>query len=219
MCSFEKKSMMGIIGVIIIVCILLISVLFPVVLSKYPCIWNDTFGAMYGVLSALFTGLAFAATIVTLLFHQQEIKEQRMISNLGFFEGHYIRMQQELKDYVNTIGILGVNSQKQPVTYLGKDAIRELSGRIDNTCQSEKVIMDHYVNKVLSIIEYVDQCQLVEDKIKKEYIREIMYRMEQYELNILSYYYNNYNKSESSQLEGLAAKYAEISSAIRSTGN
>jgi len=131
--------------------------------------------------------LAFAATFVTLLFHQQEIKKQNEMSNMGFFEGHYIRMQQELKDFVSTIRINDVSNLSQPINYFGKEALRVLSER-PSISNSDQIVLEQYVNRILSIMEYVDDSQLIEDRIKSEYICEIIKRLDKYELKILSKY-------------------------------
>lgn len=198
------------IGIVIFVIVLLLTISYPLIMHKFPCIWDEKadIGAMFGLLSALFTGLAFAATFVTLLSHQQEIKKQSERINMDIFNEPYLRMRHELTQYVCSIIVDDISSMANHKSYSGRNALNVLVKRINHSTDSDQEIMKQFVDKVLAIIEYIDSSQLVYATTKVYCINELFSQLDASERQILSYYFRSdqYN----SFVKKMADKYNVI---------
>lgn len=194
------------IGVVIFVIVVLLTISYPFIMHQFPCIWNEKadIGAMFGLLSALFTGLAFAATFVTLLSHQQEIKKQSERINMDIFNETYLRMRQELKQYVRSIMVDDI-SPMSTNPYSGRDALNVIIKRIDQSTDSDREIIKQFGDKIMAIIEYVDSSQLVYTTTKTFCISELFRQLDTSELKILFHYFRSHQNMDS--VKNIVNKY------------
>jgi hypothetical protein len=89
-------------------------------ISEYSIAKAGVFGDSFGVVTSLFSGLAFAGIIVTILLQRQELTESREIFKLQRFEGSFFRL---LDFYRKNLDDIKITDHHYGHIYNGVDAL------------------------------------------------------------------------------------------------
>jgi hypothetical protein len=153
----------------IAIVLVLLSIAFPFAVNYFFSDWakSGTFGDTFGALNAIFSGLAFAGIIITILIQRSELQNQRLELQLQRTE-----MKETRKEFLlNRTTTLVYNQLDRfekclseltfthnGVTYTGNDAISFLDGNketvykpIDKTEEDYKLEMKESIIKLLRL--------------------------------------------------------------------
>lgn len=169
------------------------------------------FGESFGLINALFTGLAFAGVIITLIFQNKQIKQQQNdinnsqeIQKKQNFETTFFNLIKLHNDIVSDINI----KSKGAFKYTGRDCFKFFHNKYfeayeeaqDKLSDSEPIIIlnaayvvfyndwqqdvGHYFRNLYNIIKYVHFSDMIN---KKTYVNFIRAQLSSYELALLFY--------------------------------
>jgi hypothetical protein len=107
-----------------------------VVYSILPT-WTDrgTFGDMFGVANAMFSGLALAGIVITILLQQGQLQLQRSELRLSRSELRETRRAQQLQARISTLQYLAVHSELAGGALSALRKLHTLSVAVDETAQ------------------------------------------------------------------------------------
>ncbi|WP_429128196.1 putative phage abortive infection protein [Aeromonas veronii] len=88
------------------------------------------FGDTFGLTNTLFSGLAFAGIVITILHQRQELTESREIFRIQRFEGSFYRLLDLYRENLASIRIVDKDS-----IYVGIDALNHTCKRLNCTMQ------------------------------------------------------------------------------------
>lgn len=131
--NFLKASISVFVGVVTIVLLyasLVLYLTWPV--SEFSVAKAGIFGDSFGIITSLFSGLAFAGIIITILLQRQELSESREIFKLQRFEGSFYRL---LDFYRKNLEDIKISDHQTAVTYYGIDALSFVCKRLSQTMQ------------------------------------------------------------------------------------
>ena len=153
------------------------------VLYSFFCSMEERgqFGDMFGAVNALFSGLAFAGLIITLILQKRELTFQRddlKQTRKEFFEVKgsdvFIKLYMEQNNFNDNRGLKG---------FLSVHGIDELLSYPGIS------VLNHYFNFFDGILRYVDTSDLLEDGERYQYIVMLRNMLSDNERNLLFYYY------------------------------
>lgn len=123
----------------------LLSIIFPFFINYFFCDWgvSGTFGDTFGALNALFSGLAFAGVIVTILIQRNELKNQRIELSL-----QRIEMQETRKEFLLNRTTNLVYSQLDRFEKALNDFSIKNNGKIYNGNDSISFLRDNEENVI-----------------------------------------------------------------------
>jgi hypothetical protein len=146
----------------IAIAFLILSVIFPFSVNYFFNNWQNsgTFGDTFGALNALFSGLALAGVIVTILIQRSELKHQRTELSLQRFEMTETRKEfllnrttslvyQQLDRFENAIEQF--NIKHDDITHVGNDAMLFLERNKQLTFMTEEDTEDEETMKAAVI--------------------------------------------------------------------
>ena len=90
------------------------------------------FADSFGVVTSLFSGLAFAGIILTIVLQRQELTESREIFRIQRFEGSFYRL---LELYRKNLDDIIIPDHSTNVVYTGIDALRYVCKALNETMQ------------------------------------------------------------------------------------
>jgi len=73
---------------------------------------NKTFGDIFTALGSLFTALAFAGLLITIIIQRQDINDQKRISNTQAFENNFFRLLEQHHRIINSFVIEPKTNEK-----------------------------------------------------------------------------------------------------------
>ncbi|SDX81652.1 putative phage abortive infection protein [Paenibacillus sp. CF384] len=178
-------------------------------------IWGDTgrgtIGDMFGAINALFSGLAFAGIIYTIMMQRKELALQR--EELKLQRDEVAKSTQELAGqreqmefqrfettFFNLVKVYGdVVSEISIGTARGREVfIKVMNNLHQNNNDFEFVfkgfhyLLNHYFNTATTIVEYVHKHKVLIESDKQQYIKFFRSQISEYEL-ILIYCFTNRN--------------------------
>lgn len=99
--------------------------------SEFSIANAGSFGDTFGLTTSLFSGLAFAGIVITILHQRQELTESREIFRIQRFEGSFYRLLDLYRENLASIRIV-VDSEE----YVGIDALSFTCKRLNLTMQN-----------------------------------------------------------------------------------
>jgi hypothetical protein len=128
------KATLAIFGlVLIIVCSYAATVIiltWPI--SEFSIAKAGVFGDSFGIITSLFSGLAFAGIIITILLQRQELSESREIFKLQRFEGSFYRL---LDFYRKNLENIKISEPQAETIYYGVDALNLICKKLNQAMQ------------------------------------------------------------------------------------
>ncbi|TCF54964.1 hypothetical protein MCC10113_2098 [Bifidobacterium longum subsp. longum] len=121
--------MVGVVLTVISYGALVVWLTWPI--SEFSVAKSGTFGDSFGVITALFSGLAFAGIILTIMLQRQELTESREIFRIQRFEGSFYRLLELYRKNLSEIRINGEDG----VSYTGIDALNSVCRRLNTAMQ------------------------------------------------------------------------------------
>lgn len=138
--------------------LLAISIAFPFIVNHFFCDWgkSGTFGDTFGAINALFSGLAFAGVIVTILIQKSELKLQRdemQNTRKEFLVNRTTNLvYNQLDRFEKCLSELTINHQEK--IYKGHDAISFLDDNKETVYKPfDKSDEDHKAEMKAAIIK------------------------------------------------------------------
>lgn len=101
-------------------------------LSEFSIAKSGTFGDSFGVVTSLFSGLAFAGIILTILLQRQELTESREIFRIQRFEGSFYRLLDLYRKNLEDLRIFDISSG---TNYHAIDALSFICKQLNETMQ------------------------------------------------------------------------------------
>jgi hypothetical protein len=95
------------------------------------------FGDTFGLTTSLFSGLAFAGIVITILHQRQELTESREIFRIQRFEGSFYRLLDLYRENLSNIRIV---VDQEP--YVGIDALSFTCKRLNQTMQKYAPLLE-----------------------------------------------------------------------------
>jgi hypothetical protein len=175
-------------------------------------------GDSFGALNTLFSGLAFAAVLLTLFYQQKQFESQQ-------FETCFFEMLTLHNDIINDIDIR--NNENKDVIKSGRDCFKFFRTKLKNQYEEQNLKLHqheqfvvilvsyelflkkyqcevgHYFRTLYNIVKYIDSSP-VEDKQK--YTSILRAKLSSYELFLL--FYNCIHMVGSEKFKPLVEKYA-----------
>lgn len=190
---------------------------------------RGTFGDMFGAINALFSGLAFAGLIVTLLYQKEELtlqreelkatreemKSQRMefeVQNKTLkrqrFENTFFNMLSLQQEIVANLSYAQHNGreifEEAYIKNIRFSLIRE--GHKNFSRLPLTTIFDHYFTHLYHIFKYIHTSPLIEDDERYEYASIARAQLSRCELTMIFYYCLTADECE--KFKPLIEKYA-----------
>ena len=134
-------------------------------ISEFSIAKSGTFGDSFGVVTSLFSGLAFAGIILTILLQRKELTESREIFRIQRFEGSFYRLLELYRKNLESVRVIARFSND---VYEGIDAL-------SYSCKRLSEVMKQH-NKYLEVENgrFVYEIQLF-IAIQKNIIRQARY--------------------------------------------
>jgi hypothetical protein len=120
----------AIVAIVLLYAGLIIYLTWPI--SEYSVAKAGVFGDSFGIVTSLFSGLAFGGIIITILLQRQELSESREIFKLQRFEGSFYRL---LSFYRKNLEDIKISDHQTGVSYNGLDALSFVCKRLSQTMQ------------------------------------------------------------------------------------
>jgi hypothetical protein len=114
--------------------------------SSFSLTTAGSLGDSFGIVNSLFSGLAFAGVIVTILLQRQELTESREIFRIQRFEGSFYRL---LELYRKNLEDIRIVDAENATTHHGIDALSVLGKRLNATMQQYIPLLDIEEGRVL----------------------------------------------------------------------
>lgn len=150
------------------------------------------FGDSFGIVNSLFSGLAFAGLIITILLQRLELNESRKIFKKQRFEDGFYRLLDFYQRNLNAIGITNHETNEQ---FKGIDAIAYLQRKLTISMsnfqhylseEDTKQIYEYYLfveiqkilirqSRYLGTLESI--LNLIDDDIESDYEKEVYWRI------------------------------------------
>ena len=184
------------------------------------CIFSDSFG----LLSAIFSGLAFAGAIITLYWQQQDSSKKSFESNLYKQIEFFLNLTENLS-YKNTDGADEYEGRGRDIFRWFYDKKRNfVNGRDDLFGLKEKLkddaqylyiekgtkLFESYFNYLFNIYDYIDNSKIEATK-KQEYANQLTALLTDYELLLIFYYIEStkqyLDKSKYTRLSSICVEY------------
>lgn len=218
---------------LIIISLLIVGLLYAANWYFVKCMPDrGTFGDMFGVVNALFSGLAFAGIIVTLFLQKDELalqreelkqtreelrgqKEQLALQNQAMkkqnFENTFFQMLRLHNEIINSIDVTERRSPSVTINHSGRDCFacfHEELKKLDTSeheayFESKLSELGHYYRNLYHIIKFVHNSD-VEDK--KFYTNLVRAQLSTYELLLL--FHNCLGKYGYEKFKPLVEEYA-----------
>ncbi|WFC42280.1 putative phage abortive infection protein [Pseudoxanthomonas sp. SE1] len=133
MVNLRRASIVVILGVTVTVAAyggLVLILTWPV--TEFSIAKAGTFGDSFGIVTSLFSGLAFAGVILTLILQRQELTESREIFRTQRFEGSFYRL---LELYRRNLEDIRIVESTTDVQYVGVHALSFICKKLNSTMQ------------------------------------------------------------------------------------
>jgi len=187
-------------------------------ISSYSMDKAGVFGDSFGALNALFSGLAFAAVLLTLFFQQKQIQAQQ-------FETSFFELLSLHNDIINDIDIRA-NGTKD-VTKSGRDCFKYFRSKLKSIYEEQALLLQdrnhidivavsyelflkkyqcevgHYFRTLYNIVKYIDVSDM---ENKQKYMSILRAKLSSNELLLL--FYNCIHMVGSEKFKPLIEKYA-----------
>lgn len=171
---------------------------------------RGTFGDMFGAINALFSGLAFAGLIVTLLYQKEELtlqreelkatreemknqrmefKEQNKTLKRQRFENTFFNMLSLQQEIVANLSHAQYKGREVFDKAYNSDILYYLRAE-GHTAFSRRQIttrFDHYFRHLYRILKYIDNTDLINDAERYDYACIVRSQLSDYELAMLFY--------------------------------
>lgn len=108
-------------------------------ISEFSVAKAGTFGDSFGFTTSLFSGLAFAGIVFTILLQRQELTESREIFRIQRFEGSFYRL---LGLYRKNLEDIRIIDRTSGVAYMGIDALSYTCKKLNETMQKYVRFLD-----------------------------------------------------------------------------
>lgn len=175
--------------------------------SEFSIAKSGTFGDSFGVVTSLFSGLAFSGIILTILLQRQELTESREIFRIQRFEGSFYRL---LELYRKNLEDIRVSDTQTGESYHAIDALNFICKKLNEAMQkysqfledeSRRVIYEaqlfievqklirrqaRYLGTLLSLLELVER-DLPREKDQEPYWNIIANQLTSHESRYLFY--------------------------------
>lgn len=224
--GIDGKLLWAIIAVLVVIIVLILNTVFYVEEKSAP------FGDAFGVVNALFSGLAFVGLIYAILLQSEELSLQRqeLKETRGEFEKQNETMKKQRFDntFFNMLNLHNevVGSLSHGDSHKGRKVFSFIFEQIrtgwmnrGNPGQKLKTIEDicevrygrwhalmgHYFRYLYRIIKFVDDSSL-EEGDKQEYVKILRAQLSNYELVILLY--NSAYHREGKSFQDYIERYA-----------
>lgn len=138
--TLKQSAILVVTGVVLTILAygsLIIYLTWPI--SEFSIAKSGTFGDSFGVVTSLFSGLAFAGIILTILLQRQELTESREIFRIQRFEGSFYRLLDLYRKNLDDIRIVDANSG---TNYHAIDALSFICKRLNETMQKYSRFLD-----------------------------------------------------------------------------
>lgn len=191
----KRKNRVKLIWVVILIIVLLwLGNLLLLVVKDNEI--RGTFGDMFGFVNSLFSGLALAGIIITLIIQRDEMKIQSEEMKYQRFEStlfNLLSLHQEITKDLNSI-----DKQGNPIT--GRKVFRNyysvhqssldknFNKVFENDVEDE---LGHYFRNIYRLIKFIDQSVFFTDDIDKTRYRKVKFlrsQLSNYELIWISYW-------------------------------
>ncbi|AZA54056.1 putative phage abortive infection protein [Chryseobacterium sp. G0201] len=213
---------------------LAILVIFGVLGSTYMIQSSEadrgTFGDMFGFANALFTGLSVIGLIATILLQRKDLNHQRdelhrqNIANFRQnFENTFFNMINVHHQIVNAMTLTYSETNRHsitvPVVVNARGVFRYLFGIIYKSLNTvgdnfhkiykEQYLhynyhLDHYYNNFYEVIKFIDESDLIDNKLKNRYSEILSSQLSEHE-KLMIFYHIIYYPSRG--LKNLVEKY------------
>lgn len=134
----------GVIATIVAYGTLILYLTWPI--SEFSIAKSGTFGDSFGVVTSLFSGLAFAGIILTILLQRQELTESREIFRLQRFEGSFYRI---LELYRKNLEEISITDTPSGTTLHAIDALNFVCKRLNETMQKYASFLENEDRRVI----------------------------------------------------------------------
>lgn len=134
----------GVIATIVAYGTLVLFLTWPI--SEFSIAKSGTFGDSFGVVTSLFSGLAFAGIILTILLQRQELTESREIFRLQRFEGSFYRI---LELYRRNLEEIRIADTQSGTTFHGIDALNCVCKKLNETMQKYALFLEDEDRRVI----------------------------------------------------------------------
>lgn len=162
-----KKSAVLVVGLVLFVVVAyagtILALTWPV--SEFSIEKSGTFGDSFGVVTSVFSGLAFAGIILTILLQRQELTESREIFRMQRFEGSFYRLLDLCRRNLDDVIII---DQATETEYEGVDALNFVCRRLNQVMQ-----------KYLPLLELDDGRAVYEVQLYIE-VQKLLHRQARY---------------------------------------
>lgn len=164
---------------------------------------RGTFGDMFGAINALFSGLAFAGLIVTLLYQKEELtlqreelkatrdefKEQNKTLKRQRFENTFFNMLSLQQEIVTNLSYSQYQGRQTfEMAYISDLRYKiSLSGPTAFSSSQTTTRFDHYFRHLYHIYKYLNTTTLITDDERYDYASIVRSQLSDYELVILFY--------------------------------
>jgi hypothetical protein len=115
-------------------------------ISEFSIAKSGTFGDSFGVVTSLFSGLAFSGIILTILLQRQELTESREIFRIQRFEGSFYRLFELYRKNLQEIRITDTQSG---TTYHAIDALNFVCKKLNETMQKYSLFLEDEDRRVI----------------------------------------------------------------------
>lgn len=145
--SLKQSAMLVVAGVFFTIASyagLVLYLTWPI--SEFSIAKSGTFGDSFGVVTSLFSGLAFAGIILTILLQRQELTESREIFRIQRFEGSFYRL---LELYRKNLEEIKITDAKSGNIYYAIDALNFICKTLNETMQKYSSFLEDENRRVI----------------------------------------------------------------------
>lgn len=145
--SLKQSAVIVVAGVFLtIVAYAALILYFTWPISEFSIAKSGTFGDSFGVVTSLFSGLAFAGIILTILLQRQELTESREIFRIQRFEGSFYRL---LELYRKNLEEIRITDAQSGTTYNAIDALKFVCKQLNETMQKYSSFLEDEDRRVI----------------------------------------------------------------------
>ncbi len=194
---------------LVVIFILWIGTYYYLSVCRTDLSWNEkgSIGDSFGAVSALFSGLAFLAVIITIYLQSRSLRESKANTDLQNFENKFfqlVRVHQDILDGIEAHQTAGTNQiivrGRQRIYQIYGEFVQDLAAEIHKTpnVDSSELInrtyaalfgryeheIGHYFRHLYNIVAFIDRSSLSLG-VKKSYTKLLRAQLSSHELLLL----------------------------------